>query len=115
MIIVNERKFGMSGEKNDIQPLSTRLATLPTDRSWCILQYARIPYLDMLQNWLMLKLNEEEGQQFIFQQDGAAPHWHEKVRRYLNEHLPRRWIGRAADTDNIFWISQCAISSCGVL
>ena len=28
----------------------------------------------------------------IFQQDGAKPHWHDEVRTYLNEQLPRRWI-----------------------
>ena len=32
---------------------------------------------------------------------GAPPHWHKEVREYLNEHLPGRWVGRAAATDNI--------------
>lgn len=32
---------------------------------------------------------------FILQQDGALPHFHREVRRFLSEHLPRRWIGRS--------------------
>jgi hypothetical protein len=35
-------------------------------------------YLQMLQNWLMPQLAEEE--EFIFQQDGVPPHWHMGVR-----------------------------------
>jgi hypothetical protein len=38
-------------------------------------------YLKMLQNWLMPQLAEEE---YIFQQDGAPPHWHMGVREHLN-------------------------------
>jgi hypothetical protein len=57
-------------------------------------------YLKMLQNWLMPQLAEEE--EFIFQQDGAPPHWHMGVREYLNGNLPGRWIGRASAADNIF-------------
>jgi len=44
--------------------------------------------------------NEVQG--YIYQQDGAPPHWHKEVREYRNEHLPGRWVGRAADTDNTF-------------
>lgn len=39
-------------------------------------------YLAMLQNWLMEKLHEEESADFIFQQDGAPPHF----RYCLSEH-----------------------------
>ena len=28
--------------------------------------------------------------------------WHKEVRKCLNEHLPGRWVGRAAATDNTF-------------
>ena len=58
--------------------------------------------LDMLENWLMPQLADEEVQGYIYQQDGAPPHSHKEVREYLNEHLPGRWVGRAADTDNTF-------------
>ena len=33
-------------------------------------------YLDMLENWLMSQLMDEEEQGFIFQQDRTSPHWH---------------------------------------
>ena len=52
----------------------------------------------MLENWLMPKL-EEDSQDFIFQQDGAPPHFHNDVRWYLNEHIPQRWIGRTGRDD----------------
>jgi hypothetical protein len=45
-------------------------------------------YLKMLQNWLTPQLAEEE--EFIFQQDGAPPHWHMGVWEYLNGNLPGR-------------------------
>ncbi|PNF15394.1 hypothetical protein B7P43_G01012 [Cryptotermes secundus] len=32
-------------------------------------------------------------------QDGAPPHWHLNVRRFLNESLPQRWIGRMGNED----------------
>lgn len=44
-------------------------------------------YLAMLQNWLFPRLHEDN---FIFQQDGAPPHWSRQVREYLNETLPNR-------------------------
>jgi hypothetical protein len=46
----------------------------------------------MLINWLMPQLHEDN---FIFQQDGAPPHWNREVRNYLDANLPQRWIGRA--------------------
>jgi hypothetical protein len=48
--------------------------------------------LDMLINWLKPLLHREN---FIFQQVGAPPHWHQEVRNYLDANLPQRWIGRA--------------------
>ena len=35
--------------------------------------------LDMLANLLMNKLSEKESDDFIFQQDGAPPHWSLRV------------------------------------
>lgn len=58
-------------------------------------------YLQMLQNWLFDELIANEHEHFIFQQDGAPPHWKLTVRTYLNENLPGRWIGRASDNDNV--------------
>ena len=52
----------------------------------------------MLQDWLFPQLNED-SEDFIFQQDAATPHWHNQVRRFLNETLPQRWIGRTGPRD----------------
>lgn len=58
-------------------------------------------YLDMLTEWLMPQLHEDSCN-FIFVQDGAPPHWYSDVRGYLDEHLPRRWIGRASEENVVF-------------
>lgn len=58
-------------------------------------------YLDMLTNWLIPRLGGE-GDDYIFQQDGAPPHWSLAVRAFLNANLPNRWIGRAAQDDQVF-------------
>ena len=55
-------------------------------------------YLDMLQLWLILQLEEHEDD-FAFQQDGALSHFMCDVREYLNTHLPHRWIGQASEDD----------------
>ena len=52
----------------------------------------------MLQNWLVPQMNEDSGD-YIFQQDGAPPHWHLNVRRFLIESLPQQWIGRMGNED----------------
>ena len=58
-------------------------------------------YLQMLQNWLMDELIANEHENFIYQQDGAPPHWKLIVQAYLNDNLPRRCIGRASGEDNV--------------
>jgi len=50
----------------------------------------------------MPQLADEEVQGTSTNKTGAPPHWHKEVREYLNEHLPDRWVGRAAATDNTF-------------
>ena len=55
-------------------------------------------YLTMLQNWLLLQMSED-SEDFIFQKDGAPPHWHRDFRRFLNESLLQRWIGRVGKED----------------
>ena len=59
-------------------------------------------YLEMLQTWLLPRLQAGEGNDYIFQQDGAPPHWSLNVREFLNTNLPNRWIGRAGQDDNVF-------------
>jgi hypothetical protein len=60
-------------------------------------------YLDMPQQWLILQLDDDSND-YLFQQDGAPPHYNNEVRRYLlvNEHLPHHWIGRATANDLAF-------------
>ena len=56
-----------------------------------------IVYLDMLQEFLIPQLDEDDQEGRIhFQQDGAPPHYLGEVREYLNTRFPVRWIGRAA-------------------
>ncbi|XP_042202003.1 SLIT-ROBO Rho GTPase-activating protein 3-like [Callorhinchus milii] len=46
-------------------------------------------YLEMLQKWLFPQL-DEDSDYFIFQQDGAPPHWHLQVRRFLSDKLTQQ-------------------------
>ncbi|GFU23897.1 uncharacterized protein TNCV_3331661 [Trichonephila clavipes] len=41
-------------------------------------------YFDALQQCLFPQLKESEPDNFIWQQDGAPPHWHLPVRDWLN-------------------------------
>jgi len=59
------------------------------------------PLLEMLTNWFIPQLAVERHD-YLFQQDGAPPHWHLAVHTFLNEHLPNRWIGRAGQNDQVF-------------
>jgi hypothetical protein len=58
-----------------------------------------INYLDMLQPWLMPQL-QEYSENFIFQQDGAPPHFHFDRRAHLNANLAGRRIGHTSDNDS---------------
>ncbi|GBN12323.1 hypothetical protein AVEN_250724-1 [Araneus ventricosus] len=53
-------------------------------------------YLDMLEVWLMPQL-DSDSTDYIFQQDGAPPHWNTEVRTFLKQHLPKCWIGQSGD------------------
>lgn len=59
-------------------------------------------YLDMLEQWLVPQLRQDLDDDFIFQQDGAPPHFHNAVRAYLNTEMSDRWIGRAGVRDRCF-------------
>jgi hypothetical protein len=54
----------------------------------------------MLQLWLPQM--QEDSNDFLFQQDGVAPHFHNDVPEYLNVEQPRRSIGRAGERDECF-------------
>jgi hypothetical protein len=56
-------------------------------------------YLDFLQNILPILLEEidlHRRQNMWFQQDGAPPHFHRDVRRYLDTVYANKWIGRGS-------------------
>ena len=62
-----------------------------------------IVYLDMIESWLMPQLEADYGNDnFIFQQDGAPPHFHHDVRDFLNMRLRNRWVGRGGGVDKTF-------------
>ena len=65
-------------------------------------------FLQMLQNWLLDDLIANEHEDFIYEQDGAPSHWILSVRAYLNENLPKKWIGPADGEDNVMlkWRSR---------
>ena len=48
----------------------------------------------LLKNQLQSPQLEQYQPQVILQQDGAPPHWGLKVRQFLNDTFPYRWIGR---------------------
>jgi hypothetical protein len=48
-------------------------------------------YHDMPEHFLVPQLDVNN---VIWQQDGAPPHYHRDVPRYLNQTFPGRWIGR---------------------
>ena len=56
-------------------------------------------YLDMLQEWLFPQLQGEPN--FIWQQDGAPPPWHNLVRDWLND-VTDLWIGRHGPDDRAY-------------
>ncbi|GBO24293.1 hypothetical protein AVEN_26366-1 [Araneus ventricosus] len=58
-------------------------------------------YLDLLEVWFMPQL-DSDSTDYIFLQDGAPPHWSTEVRTFLNQHLPKRRIGRSGDADDVF-------------
>lgn len=59
-----------------------------------------ISYLNLLKNFIF-PLMENESDEFIFQQDGAPPHYHTSVREFLNQRAPNRWIGRCSSNDDV--------------
>ena len=42
--------------------------------------------------------DQPDYEDFLFQQDGAPPHWKTEVRDFLDQWLPNHWIGRGGPT-----------------
>ena len=52
-------------------------------------------YLNMLRDTVLPQLQRQHDKDdFCFQQDGAPPHRAGTVRKFLDEQLPNRWLGR---------------------
>jgi hypothetical protein len=59
-----------------------------------------IMFLDMILQFLIPQLDEEDQEECIhFQQDGALPQYLGEVREYLNTRFPGQRIDRAAPTE----------------
>jgi hypothetical protein len=77
----------------------------PKINVWCWLAHDRVigpfffaectvtstTYLDMLELFAVPQIG---GNNVIFQQDGALPHFANVVREFLDVNFPRKWIGR---------------------
>jgi hypothetical protein len=61
-----------------------------------------ISYLDMLENYIMPKQEQDMNRDFIFQQGGAPLHFHREVTSYLN----RTVIARIGNGGMIAWPPQ---------
>ena len=57
-------------------------------------------FLDILQEWLFPQLQDEPN--FIWQQDGTLPHWHNLARDWLNDDVTDRWIGLHGPDDRAY-------------
>ena len=85
----------------------------PVNKSFCVLNQLKVygPFFftekkktQALQNYLFLQLNQFEPQDFVWQQDGAAPpHFLHKIRDWLNDVVSQRWIGRAVPIDRVYY------------
>jgi hypothetical protein len=52
-------------------------------------------------NQFVKELSQEDSKDFILQQNGAPPHFHRQVRRFLNEHLSRCLIGLSVQNNDL--------------
>ncbi|GBL77403.1 hypothetical protein AVEN_41813-1 [Araneus ventricosus] len=50
--------------------------------------------------WLFPQLADDSRNVF-FQPDEAPPHWNIRVRRYLNDEFPYRWIGHVVEITSL--------------
>lgn len=60
--------------------------------------FTGITYLDMLEN--SNPHLETDSDKFIYQQDGAPPHWNLHVKEFFNARLLQRWSGHTVHNDS---------------
>jgi hypothetical protein len=56
--------------------------------------YIQYSIVQLLENFAVPQIPPS----FIFQQDGAPPHFHRDVTTFLDETFPGRWVGRGGPT-----------------
>ncbi|GFX98398.1 uncharacterized protein TNCV_4001671 [Trichonephila clavipes] len=71
-------------------------------KAFCVLQFAKTESAITVQRAFRIKFGCQppndnnilsEPNNFIWQQDGAPPHWHFSLRDWLNIPVPNQWIG----------------------
>ena len=110
---VNEHHVRIWGEQN-LHATVEHVRDSPKESIFCAISKEQVDgpfffegnvngdaYLHMHQNWPMDELTANEHGDFIFQQDGAPPHWRLTVQTYLDENVRGRWNGHAGDGDNV--------------
>ena len=71
--------------------------------------------LDVLQQWLFPQLHEAEPENFIWQRDGAQPHWHAIARDWLNNVVPDTWIDRKGPDDKSLFLMASTFTRSDVM
>ncbi|GFT28847.1 uncharacterized protein TNCV_3585591 [Trichonephila clavipes] len=54
----------------------------------------------MIQLWLMPQPDWFHGLHLLAR--WSTPHWGKEAHTFLNQHLPKRWIGRSEDADDVY-------------
>jgi hypothetical protein len=112
---VNSRNVRIWGSENPYayvehqrdSPKINVFCAIPSQKVYCLFFFVKetvtgMTYLDMLQLWLIPKL--QNIRTFIFQQDGSPAHFHCAVCQYLNTVLTGRWIERASGNDQLLML-----------
>ena len=55
-------------------------------------------YLEMLRSQFYPRLTNDEKRNMVFMHDGAPTHWGIRVRTWLDQQFPQRWMGRGSPT-----------------
>lgn len=107
--VVSTQNCRFWAQNNPNFRIRTRSQRFKKVNVWCGMLYNRIigpyflntlnqnTYLEILENFVMTELEEESLEfrgKLFFQQDGCPAHSTLRVRAWLNEHFPNRWIGR---------------------
>jgi hypothetical protein len=62
----------------------------------------------MVELWLAPQLEEDRGNTFFFQENGA-PLFHHNVPVFHRNHFPERWSGKSMDVCQRFCVLRCPV------